>query len=674
MSDSIKKKINELRSTIEAHNYRYYVLDQPSVPDSIFDALFNELKQLEKQHPEFITPTSPTQRVGAKPLTAFQQVRHEVPMLSLDNVFDESEFEAFNQRVCTRLAADPSQIEYVAEPKFDGVAISLLYQEGILQRAATRGDGVMGEDVTLNARTIGSIPLHLRGNPIPPLLEVRGEIYMPKAGFATFNALLEKKGLKTFVNPRNAASGSLRQLDSKITAERPLAFFAYMLGVFQGQPLPSTHLGVLMLLREWGFPVCSLTQRLNGMQACETYYHEMLAQRDHLPYEIDGVVYKINSFAEQKQLGFISRAPRWAIAYKFPAQEKMTAVRAIEFQVGRTGAITPVARLDPVFVGGVTISNATLHNFDELMRKDIRVGDTIIIRRAGDVIPEVVSCIIEKRPLHAERVKLPTHCPICHAEVIKPEGEATARCMGGLYCAAQVKESIKHFVSRKAMDIEGLGDKLIELLVDEKIIHDVTDLYQLNGHTLTALPRMGEKSARNILAAVEKSKNTTFPRFLYALGIREVGETTAKTLALHFKTLTQLENASLDALLNVTDVGPIVAAHIQGFFHQKHNIELIDRLLTYGIHWEKIAQSSASNALLGKTFVLTGTLSRFTREDAKEKLEGLGAKVAGSVSKKTDYVVVGENPGSKADKAKELGVAILDEDELMDLLRSIPQN
>lgn len=662
-----QQRIKELSQLIEEHNYRYYVLSDPSVPDSVYDELFNELKQLEEKHPEFVTPFSPTQRVGAKPLVAFNQVRHDVPMLSLDNVFSGEDFILFDRRITERLKTAKS-IEYVGEPKFDGVAISLLYQEGILVRAATRGDGVFGEDVTENVRTISSIPLHLRGKNLPKLVELRGEVYMPKAGFDAINALLEKRGLKTFVNPRNAASGSLRQLDPKITAQRPLAFFAFSISQITDNELPTTHYAILEFIRNLGIPVCPITKILKDANACQDYYQSILNQRADLPYEIDGVVFKVNSMADQESLGFVSRSPRFAIAYKFPAQEKLTVVRAIEFQVGRTGALTPVARLDPVFVGGVTVSNATLHNFDELHRKDIRVGDTVIIRRAGDVIPEIVASIIENRPKGAEVIQLPKLCPICQSEVVKAEGEAVARCMGGLYCAAQVKESIKHFVSRRAMDVEGLGDKLIELLVDEQVIRDVTDIYQLNLHTLAALPRMGEKSANNILKALEKSKASTLPRFLYALGIREVGEVTAKSLALHFRTLEKIETADLETLQNVQDIGPIVAAHVHGFFRQKHNIELITQLIQYGIHWPLIT-TTKKQTLSAKTFVLTGTLTTLTREEAKAKLEALGAKISASVSKKTDYVVVGENPGSKAENAKNIGVRIIDEFELLNLLQ-----
>lgn len=666
---SVQQKIMKLRAMIEDHNHRYYVLDQPSIPDAVYDQLFRELQDLEQAHPDLQEVNSPTQRVGAKPLKSFSEVHHEIPMLSLDNVFDEEELEAFNKRVLSRLT-DESTVEYSAEPKFDGVAISLLYRDGELVRAATRGDGIDGEEVTQNARTISSVPLKLRGENYPQVLEVRGEVYMPKQRFQKLNELAEKRDEKTFVNPRNATSGSLRQLDSKITAIRHLAFYAYQLGFYEGGSLATTHFEILQQFRQWGFPVSDLLKVQQGVQGCEQYYQNILKQRDALPFEIDGVVFKVNSIELQQQLGFVSRSPRWAIAYKFPAQEKLTVVRAIEFQVGRTGAVTPVARLEPVFVGGVTVSNATLHNFDEMHRKDIRVGDTVIIRRAGDVIPEVVSYIKEKRPKGTKIVKLLSQCPECQAEVIKPEGEAAARCMGGLYCPAQLKESIKHYVSRRAMDIEGLGDKLVELLLQENVIKDVTDIYSLNEHALAALPRMGEKSAKNVLEAIAKSKTTTLARFLYALGIREVGEATARNLAQYFNDIKLIAKADLETLQQITDVGPIVAANIVGFFHQPHNLELIDKLQQYGVHWPKHESSAIEEQpLAGKTIVLTGTLVHFTRDEAKQKLQALGAKVSSSVSKKTSFVVAGENAGSKLTKAEQLGVAVIDELELQQLIQ-----
>ncbi len=668
VSQDVRKKIEKLRKEINEHNYRYYVLSHPSIPDSVYDDLFQRLKKLESEHPEFITKNSPTQRVGAKPLKGFQSVRHEIPMLSLDNVFDEKELREFDVRVHQRLETD-DPIVYACEPKLDGVAISLRYERGELIRAATRGDGTMGEDVTQNVRTIESVPLTLRGDDFPDVLEVRGEVLMPCKGFEKLNREAEKRGEKTFVNPRNAASGSLRQLDPTITAARPLIFYAYYIGAFEGGCLPAKHSERLEKFKHWGLPIPPETKVVTGVEGCINYYETLSQRREKLPFELDGVVYKVDSLELQKQLGFVSRAPRWAIAHKFPAQEKITLLKAIELQVGRTGAVTPVARLEPVFVGGVTISNATLHNFDEVYRKDIRIGDTVVVRRAGDVIPEVVSPILEKRPKDAKKIALPTHCPICHSEVIKTEGEAVARCMGGLYCPAQLKETIKHFASRRAMDIEGVGDKLIDLLVDEKIIRDVADLYELNQKTLSELPRMGEKSVENIMTAVEKSKRTTFPRFLYALGIREVGEATALALTRHFHDIHALMKASREELQRVSDIGPIVAAHILGFFHQKHNRELIDKLIKLGIRWPQTT-SHVRSILLGKTFVLTGSLLSMTREEAKEKIIALGGITSESVSKKTDYVVVGEEPGSKFEKAKKLGVSIIDEKVFQELLKN----
>lgn len=660
--------IRQLQHTLNEHSYKYHVLDQPTIPDAEYDRLYHQLKSLEQQHPDAIVPDSPTQRVGDKPLAGFTQVTHQRPMLSLDNVFDYDELVAFDQRVHKGLGVS-RDIEYSCEPKLDGVAISLIYVDGFLQTAATRGDGTTGEDVTQNVKTIQAIPLKLRGDRFPKMLEVRGEIYMPKEGFEKYNHQAELHGEKVFANPRNAASGSLRQLDSRITAARPLAFYAYAVGVVEGGTVPDTHVAILERLREWGIPVSQLIKRVAGVEACESYYQRLMQERNQLPFEIDGVVYKVNVLAEQQQLGFVSRAPRWAIAYKFPAEEKLTVLKAVEFQVGRTGAVTPVARLEPVSVGGVTVSNATLHNFDELARKDVRVGDTVIVRRAGDVIPEVVGYVPEARPHKTQRVLTPRHCPVCGSDVVKPEGEAVARCMGGLYCHAQLCEAIKHFASRKAFDIEGLGDKLVELLVEQKLIADVTDLFNLKHLELANLPRMGAKSADNLLQAIEHSKKTTLPRFLYALGIRGVGEATARTLAVHFHELKALMVASIEALQAVEDVGPIVAAHIHGFFAQPHNVELIDKLLQEGVHWPQPKKpSSQQQTLLDKTFVLTGTLVTMTRDEAKAQLIARGAKVSGSVSKKTDYVVAGDKAGSKLTKAQELGVAVIDETALEKLL------
>jgi DNA ligase (NAD+) len=665
--EKIRREVEKLRKEINEHNYRYYALDKPTIPDAVYDELFERLKALEAEYPEIVTSTSPTQRVGVKPVKAFPSVQHKIPMLSLDNAFNEEQIQAFDTRIHDRLKSEKS-LAYTCEPKLDGLAISLMYENGELIQAATRGDGETGEDVTQNVRTITSIPLQLRGDDFPKVLEVRGEVIMPRAGFEKLNKLAEKRGEKVFVNPRNAAAGSLRQLDPRITAERPLAFYAYFPGVIQGGKLPHSQYEILQQFKAWGLPIAADIKLVKGVEGCLKYYAHMLKTREHLPFDIDGVVYKVDDVGLQQELGFVSRAPRWAIAHKFPAQEAITKLKDIEFQVGRTGAVTPVARLEPVFVGGVTVSNATLHNFDEVYRKDIRIGDTVILRRAGDVIPEIVGPVLTKRPKNTHLIKIPKHCPVCHAEVIKAEGEAIARCMGGLYCHAQIQETIKHFASRRAMDIEGLGDKIVELLLQEKIIKDVAGIYQLDKATLAALPRLGEKSAENILAAIEKSKKTTLSRFLYALGIREVGEATARDLARHFHDLKPLMHATEETLEQIQDIGPIVAAHIVGFFHQKHNVELIDKLIHLGVHWPK-EKAEFKSKIAGKTFVLTGTLTEMTREQAEEKIEMLGGKASGSVSKNTDYVVVGENPGSKYDKAKELGVTIIDEQALIKLLQ-----
>lgn len=665
---NIVHRIEKLRKEIDEHSYRYYVLNAPIIPDSEFDKLFRELESLEKKYPEAITPNSPTQRVGAVPSKSFAEVQHEVPMLSLSNAFTLKELQAFDDRIKQRLKST-DETEYVCEPKLDGVAVSLLYKKGMLVQGATRGDGYIGEDITQNIRTILSVPLHLRGTDLPSEIEIRGEVFMTKEGFKKFNEQAEKQKQKTFANPRNAASGSLRQLDPKITADRPLSFYAYAIGKITGEQLPSKHSEVLKKLQKWGLPVTEAIKVVRGIKACENYYFSIQKKRADLPFEIDGVVYKVNSLELQKKLGFVSRAPRWAIAHKFPAEERMTKVKAIEFQVGRTGAVTPVARLEPVLVGGVTVSNATLHNFDELYRKDIRIGDTVIIRRAGDVIPEIVSSIIEKRPKNAKKIAIPKHCPICHADVIKVEGEAVARCTGGLFCKAQLQETIIHFASRRAMNIDGLGNKLVELFVNQKLVKDVTDLYHLDLEEIANLPRMGIKSAENLIASLEKSKKTTLPRFIYALGIREVGEATARLIANHFGELEKIMKATEEKLLEIKDIGPIMAAHITAFFHQKHNVDLVEKLENLGIHWPKVKKMGKGLSLLsGKTFVLTGTLS-MPREEAKEQLQLLGATVSETVSKKTDYVVAGENPGSKLQKAQELGINILDEKAFMTLLK-----
>ncbi len=663
-------RIEALRRQIEYHNYRYYVLDDPEIPDAEYDRLMRELEALEAEHPEWVTPTSPTQRVGAKPLDRFAEVRHEIPMLSLANAFSREEVLAFDQRL-HHLAGTDEPFDYVAEPKLDGLAVSLLYEKGELVQAATRGDGETGEDVTQNVRTIDCIPLRLLGERLPDRLEVRGEVYMPKAGFEALNREMQKQGGKLFANPRNAAAGSLRQLDPRVTARRPLAMYCYALGLAEGLEMPATHYAVLQQIRQWGLPVCPDIEQVKGIEACLAYYEALGQRRDALPYEIDGVVYKIDSLALQARFGFVARAPRWALAHKFPAQEEMTVVEAIEFQVGRTGALTPVARLKPVFVGGVTVSNATLHNMDEIERKDVRVGDTVIVRRAGDVIPEVVSVVLSRRPKTATKVELPATCPVCGSKVTRVPGEAVARCSGGLFCPAQRKEAIKHFASRRAMDIEGLGDKRVDQLIDAGLVEHVDDLYKLTVEQLASLDRMGEKSARNLVAALEKSKQTTLRRFVYALGIREVGEATARLLVQHFGTLDNLRQATIEQLEAVHDVGPIVARYVYDFFRQSHNLEVIDNLIRAGVHWEESEPRENEPAPLeGKTYVLTGALQHMTRDEAREHLQRLGARVAGSVSKKTTAVIAGEKAGSKLDKARQLGIRILDEKALLALLES----
>lgn len=665
---SIQEQIEALRTEIRHHNHLYYVLDDPQIPDAEYDRLFRELQALEDAHPEFICSDSPTQRVGGEALSEFGSVRHEVPMLSLANVFSEEELDHFDRRIHERLQ-DKTQLEYVAEPKLDGLAISLLYVNGVLVRAATRGDGETGEDVTANVRTIQSVPLRLLGEDYPARLEVRGEIYMPKAGFNQLNQGLVADNLKTFANPRNAAAGSLRQLDPRITAQRPLEMFCYSMGIAEGGQLPDKHYAILQQFKAWGLRVCPEIRIVQGAKACMGYFNELGARRVSLPYEIDGVVYKINSLKTQQELGFVSRAPRWAIAHKFPAQEAMTELEAVEFQVGRTGALTPVARLKPVFVGGVTVSNATLHNMDEIERKDVRVGDFVIVRRAGDVIPEVARVVLEKRPATAQVIRMPAQCPVCGSEVKRSEEGAVARCTGGLYCSAQVKEAIKHFASRRAMNIDGLGDKLVELFFEQGLIRHVDDLYRLTKEQLVALERMGEKSAENVLAALNASKTTTLERFIYALGIRDVGESTAKALARHFGSLEVLQEANEETLKLVTDVGSISAASITQFFKEEHNTKTINNLRELGVQWANYAAKPAEALpLAGKTYVITGTLSR-PREDIKADLESLGAKVSNSVSKKTTALIAGAEAGSKLEKAESLGVMVLGEMGLLALLK-----
>ena len=671
-SGADKKEIESLREQIRYHNYRYHVLDDPEIPDAEYDRMMRRLQALERDHPELITDDSPTQRVGDAPIAAFGTVRHEVPMLSLDNAFAEEELRDFHRRVAARLEleTDADRLRYAAEPKLDGAAVSLLYEDGRLVRGATRGDGTTGEDITHNVRTIDAIPLRLIGSGYPRSLEVRGEVFMPKAGFEAYNDKARAAGEKTFVNPRNAAAGSLRQLDPKLTAARPLDMYAYSVGHIDGGDLPGTHSKVLDRLQSWGLKVCPERRVVEGVEGCLAYYKAIGAKRDELKYEIDGVVYKVDDLQQQRELGFVSRAPRWAIAHKFPAQEELTTVEGIEFQVGRTGALTPVARLAPVFVGGVTVSNATLHNIDELHRKDVRVGDTVTIRRAGDVIPEVVGVIKSRRPKGTRAVKLPEHCPVCGSAVAREAGEAVARCSGGLYCSAQRAESLKHFVSRRAMDIEGLGAKLIQQLVDIERVKTPADLYGLMRDELAAMERMAEKSADNLVTAIEASRATTLDRFLFALGIRDVGEATAAALASYFGKFDAIVNATEEELLEVPDVGPIVAARIRSFFDEPHNREVIQSLREQGVTWDEYEpqRGSGDGPLTGKTFVLTGTLPSMTRDEAKKKIQAYGGKVTGSVSKKTSYVVFGDNAGSKLAKAKDLGVETIDEAGLLDLL------
>ena len=672
--DSVSAQIDTLTKQLNYHSHQYYVLDNPEIPDAEYDRLFRLLQKLEEENPELKKIDSPTQRVGGRPLDAFTQVEHRIPMLSLGNVFSEQELEDFYKRVRDRLKIDEvleDEIEFTAEPKLDGLAISLMYENGVLIQAATRGDGSVGENVTENARTIRNIPLHLLGDNIPDVLEVRGEVFMSKAVFEKLNKKARENGEKTFVNPRNAAAGSLRQLDSKIAASRELSMYCYAVGVVEGYDLPETHSAVLKKLGEWGMPLCPDVEVVSGAKGCQRFYEKIGSKRDQLSYDIDGVVYKVNNLSLQQELGFVARAPRWATAHKFPAQEEITTVNAIEFQVGRTGAITPVARLEPVFVGGVTVSNATLHNMDEVRRKDVRVGDQVIIRRAGDVIPEVASVVPGKRKQGAEEVQLPSVCPVCGSDIVQEEDEAVARCSGGLFCHAQRKEGIKHFASRRAMDIDGLGDKLVEQLVDANLIDHIDDLYLLKDKVdeISSMERMGKKSVDNLIESLEKSKKTTLPRFIFALGIREVGEVTAASLANYFGDIELLKSADEETLVNIDDVGPVVASRVVTFFSQKHNVDVVNKLLDAGINWPAIEKKPEEElSLNGLSFVVTGTLSSISRNDAKQKLIDLGAKVVGSVSKKTNYVVVGENPGSKATKAEQLGVEILDEDAFLKLI------
>ncbi|WP_336295887.1 NAD-dependent DNA ligase LigA [Cronobacter dublinensis] len=669
--DSIEEKLTQLRTTLRHHEFLYHVMDAPEVPDAEYDRLMRELRALEEAHPELVTPDSPTQRVGAAPLTEFSQVRHEVPMLSLDNVFDEASFLAFNKRVKDRLKSTDALV-YCCELKLDGLAVSLLYENGLLVRAATRGDGTTGEDITLNVRTIRAIPLKLRGDNIPARLEVRGEVFLPQAGFEKINDEARRTGGKVFANPRNAAAGSLRQLDPRVTAKRPLTFFCYGVGLLEGGELPRSHMGRLQQFKDWGLPVSDRIRLVETPEDVLAFYHQVEADRPTLGFDIDGVVIKVDSLELQEQLGFVARAPRWAVAFKFPAQEQMTTVRDVEFQVGRTGAITPVARLEPVQVAGVLVSNATLHNADEIARLGLRIGDKVVIRRAGDVIPQVVNVVLSERPEETRPVVFPAQCPVCGSDVERVEGEAVTRCTGGLICGAQRKEALKHFVSRRAMDVDGMGDKIIDQLVEKEYVHTPADLFRLTAGKLTGLDRMGPKSAQNVVNALEKAKETTFARFLYALGIREVGEATAAGLAAHFGTLEALINASIDDLQNVPDVGIVVATHVFNFFEEESNRVVIrDLTENVGIHWpapQVVKAEEIDSPFAGKTVVLTGTLSQMSRDDAKARLAALGAKVSGSVSKKTDLLIAGEAAGSKLAKAQELGIEVIDEAEMLRLL------
>ena len=666
------QEIQVLRKDIGNHNFSYYILADPVVPDVEYDRLVLRLKSLESLYPELISLDSPTQRVGISPIGEFREVRHLSPMLSLDNVFNENELIDFDRRLKDRLGPQVDNqriIEYVAEPKLDGVAVNLRYENGSLILASTRGDGNSGEDITHNVRTISSVPLRLYGENIPNLLEVRGEVFMPRTGFLNYNQRALERGQKPFMNPRNAAAGSLRQLDPSVTAARPLEVFFYSIGEFNGGHALNSHLEVLETLHRYGLKVCPEYKLINGVEGCLRYYSNLEIKRNNLPYEIDGIVYKVNRLKYQDFLGNSSRAPRWAVAHKFPAQEELTVIEDVEFQVGRTGSITPVARLHPVFVGGVNVSSATLHNMDELSRKDVRIGDTVIVRRAGDVIPEVVKVAKEFRSNDSQPVESPKRCPVCQSDVGREEGEVVMRCRGGLVCAAQRKEAIRHFASRQALDIKGLGVKLSDQLVDAKLIDNPADLYELTLEQLSELERMGEKSAANLIESLEKSKYTTFARFLYALGIREVGEVTANALSEHFGSLEKLIIADEDALLEVSDVGVVVATSVKNFFSDIKNQTIIAKLIKFGVHWPNYDSSEVMGTLLaGKTVVLTGSLNSMTRNDAREALRDMGAKVTNSVSKSTNLVIAGDAPGSKADKARNLGIEIYDESAWLKLL------
>lgn len=668
-SSTVEQRMRELEQQLTRYNKEYYELDEPTIPDSEYDKLFRELQTLEANNPELKSQHSPTEKVGSKPLDAFTSVTHELPMLSLDNAFSSEEFSAFAERIQQRVDSSVAWA-FCCEPKLDGLAVSILYENGQLVRAATRGDGYSGEDITANVKTIKNVPLQLSDD-APERLEVRGEVFMMTDAFERFNDNARKRDEKVFANPRNAAAGSLRQLDSRITAKRPLHFYAYSLGVVSEQDqeqLADSHYERLQQLSAWGLPINDEVKRVESVEACETYYQAMFEKRDRLRYEIDGIVYKVDSIRMQNELGFVARAPRWAIARKFPAQEQLTRITGVDFQVGRTGAITPVARLEPVSVGGVTVSNATLHNADEVARLGVMIGDTVSIRRAGDVIPQVVSVLESERPEDAQAIEFPSHCPVCDSEVERIEGEAVARCSGGLICAAQRKEAIKHFASRKAMDVDGLGDKLVEQLVDKDWVKSPADLYELKAPVVASLPRMGMKSAQNLVDAIAKTRETTLPRFIYALGIREVGEATANNLARHFGTFEDVQKADLEALQEVDDVGQVVAKHIIAFFREPHNQKVVAKLREWISFPEGKAVGPKSDELAGQTFVLTGTLTEMTRDEAKKALEALGAKVSGSVSKKTSAVFAGDNAGSKLAKAESLGVPVKTERDLINLI------
>lgn len=682
MLTAIKNEINTLRKNIRLYDYHYYVLDEPLVPDAEYDRCFKKLQQLEQNHPELLTLDSPTQRVGYEVVSELSEIAHQVPMLSLSNVFTQAELHAFIHRVTEKLACDAENIVFACEPKFDGLAVNLTYVNGILTHAATRGDGFVGEDVTHNIKTIRSIPIALLGDEWPQTIEIRGEVYLSKADFDHLNERARLNNEKTFANPRNAAAGSLRQLDAAVTAQRPLSIVCYGIGGYAEFDLPDSHLQLLNYFKKWGLPISSEVKLGKGFAGCLGYYNQMHEKRESLPYEIDGVVYKVDSYRLQQQLGYISRAPRFACAHKFPAVEQMTELLAVDFQVGRTGALTPVARLKPVNVAGVTVSNATLHNMDEIIRKDIRIGDTVIVRRAGDVIPEIVSVVLSQRPENTTSIIMPEVCPVCASSVVKEPGEAISRCTGGLFCSAQLKRTIWHFASRKAFSIDGLGPAQIEKWVDLGLIQHITDLFHLVPEQLAVLPNMGKKSAEKICLAINKSKHTTLQRFIYALGIHEIGESSARILAQHFKNIESLIQATVDDLMSLNDIGPVGAQSVVDFFHEPHNLQMIQQLLQQGVYWDSIPDSGkkseqnlvegvsqASQSLwLGKIVVLTGTLSSLTRDEAKDKLLALGAKVTGSVSAKTDYVIAGESSGSKLDKALALGIEILDEKSFLAML------